>query len=156
MCISVYFWNLALHWFAVTNETSCLVHLQLQMTDAMDNLEELLRLSGGDGQIFTMEGPLCMKSVQAMFGYDLFLGKLTYILFFSFLKHLLYHFTSLFISRRLIDYAYSPFHAVLHCGNLSSDVQVFPRPEPIVVDEEVEPMPRTVNTGTQPASHLFI
>lgn len=40
------------------------------MTDAMDNLEELLRLSGGDGQIFTMEGPLCMKSVQAMFGYD--------------------------------------------------------------------------------------
>lgn len=40
------------------------------MTDAMDNLEELLLLSGGDGQIFTMEGPLCMKSVQAMFGYD--------------------------------------------------------------------------------------
>lgn len=40
------------------------------MTDAMDNLEELLRLSGGDGQIFTMEGPLCMKSVQSMFGYD--------------------------------------------------------------------------------------
>lgn len=39
------------------------------MTDAMDNLEELLRLSGGDGQIFTMEGPLCMKSVQTMFGY---------------------------------------------------------------------------------------
>ncbi|TNN86918.1 von Willebrand factor A domain-containing protein 9 [Liparis tanakae] len=87
---------------------------ELQMTDAMDNLEELLRLSGGDGQIFTMEGPLCMKSVQAMFG-------------------------------RLIDHAYSPFHAVLHCGNLSSDVQVFPRPEPIVMDEEVEPMPRSVN-----------
>lgn len=36
----------------------------------MDNLEELLRLSGGDGQIFTVEGMLCMKSVQAMFGYD--------------------------------------------------------------------------------------
>lgn len=46
------------------------MYLQLQMTDAMDNLEELLRLSGGDGQIFTMEGPLCMKSVQSMFGYD--------------------------------------------------------------------------------------
>uniref|UniRef100_A0A8D3BND8 von Willebrand factor A domain-containing protein 9 n=1 Tax=Scophthalmus maximus TaxID=52904 RepID=A0A8D3BND8_SCOMX len=91
---------------------------ELQMTDAMDNLEELLRLSGGDGQIFTMEGPLCMKSVQAMFG-------------------------------RLIDYAYSPFHAVLHCGNLSSDVQVFPRPEPIVVDDEVEPMPRTVSTDLE-------
>ncbi|XP_071354331.1 integrator complex subunit 14 [Trachinotus anak] len=91
---------------------------ELQMTDAMDNLEELLRLSGGDGQIFTVEGPLCMKSVQAMFG-------------------------------RLIDYAYSPFYAVLHCGNLSSDVQVFPRPEPIVVDEEVEPMPRTVSADLE-------
>ncbi|XP_045892371.1 integrator complex subunit 14 isoform X2 [Micropterus dolomieu] len=91
---------------------------ELQMTDAMDNLEELLRLSGGDGQIFTTEGPLCMKSVQAMFG-------------------------------RLIDHAYSPFHAVLHCGNLSSDVQVFPRPEPVVMDEEVEPMPRTVSTDLE-------
>lgn len=91
---------------------------ELQMTDAMDNLEELLRLSGGDGQIFTMEGQLCMKSVQAMFG-------------------------------RLIDHAYSPFHAVLHCGNLSSDVQVFPRPEPVVIDEEVEPMPRAVSTDLE-------
>uniref|UniRef100_A0A3B3XVH6 Integrator complex subunit 14 n=1 Tax=Poecilia mexicana TaxID=48701 RepID=A0A3B3XVH6_9TELE len=88
---------------------------ELQMTDAMENLEELLRLSGGDGQIFTVDGPLCMKSVQAMFG-------------------------------MLIDRAYSPFHAVLHCGNLSSDVQVFPRPEPVVVDEEVEPIPRAVST----------
>ncbi|KAG7276263.1 hypothetical protein CRUP_018645 [Coryphaenoides rupestris] len=88
---------------------------ELQTTDAMDNLEELLRLSGSDGQIFTMDGPLCLKSVQAMFG-------------------------------RLIDQAYSPFHAVLHCGNLSSDVQVFPRPEPVVVDDEVDPMPRVVNT----------
>uniref|UniRef100_A0A8C5BTN0 Integrator complex subunit 14 n=1 Tax=Gadus morhua TaxID=8049 RepID=A0A8C5BTN0_GADMO len=91
---------------------------QLQTTDAMDNLEELLRLSGGDGQIFTMEGQLCLKSVQAMFG-------------------------------RLIDQAYSPFHAVLHCGNLSSDVQVFPRPEPVVVDDEVDPMPRVVNTDLE-------
>uniref|UniRef100_A0A3Q3VXB8 Integrator complex subunit 14 n=1 Tax=Mola mola TaxID=94237 RepID=A0A3Q3VXB8_MOLML len=88
---------------------------ELQMSDAMDNLEELLRLSGGDGQIFTVEGTLCMKSVQAMFG-------------------------------RLIDHAYSPFLAVLHCGNLSADVQVFPRPEPVVIDEEVEPIPRTVST----------
>uniref|UniRef100_A0AAX7VJ47 Integrator complex subunit 14 n=1 Tax=Astatotilapia calliptera TaxID=8154 RepID=A0AAX7VJ47_ASTCA len=91
---------------------------ELQMTDAMDNLEELLCLSGGDGQIFTMEGPLCMKSVQTMFG-------------------------------KLIDLVYSPFHAVLHCGNLSSDVQVFPRPEPVVMDEEVEPMPRTVSTDLE-------
>lgn len=52
------------------------------------------------------------------------------------------------VSRRLIDQAYSPFHAVLRCGNLSSDVQVFPRPEPVIVDEEVDPMPRTVQTGT--------
>uniref|UniRef100_A0A8C5EPY0 Integrator complex subunit 14 n=1 Tax=Gouania willdenowi TaxID=441366 RepID=A0A8C5EPY0_GOUWI len=87
---------------------------ELQTTDAMDNLEELLFLSGGDGQILTVDGPLCMKSVQAMFG--------------------------------LIDVAYSPFHAVLHCGNLSSDVQVFPRPEAVVVDDEVDPIPRTVNT----------
>lgn len=43
---------------------------QLQMSDAMDNLEELLRISGGEGQIFTVDGSLCMKSVQAMFGYD--------------------------------------------------------------------------------------
>uniref|UniRef100_A0A3B5LJV9 Integrator complex subunit 14 n=1 Tax=Xiphophorus couchianus TaxID=32473 RepID=A0A3B5LJV9_9TELE len=91
---------------------------QLQMTDAMENLEELLRLSGGDGQIFTVDGPLCMKSVQAMFG-------------------------------MLIDRAYSPFHAVLHCGNLSSDVQVFPRPEPVVLDEEVEPIPRAVSTDLE-------
>ncbi|MEQ2170682.1 Integrator complex subunit 14 [Goodea atripinnis] len=89
---------------------------QLQMTDTMDNLEELLRLSGGDGQIFTVDGLLCMKSVQAMM---------------------------------LIDRAYSPFHAVLHCGNLSSDVQVFPRPEPVVVDEEVEPIPRAVSTDLE-------
>lgn len=46
------------------------VLFQLQMSDAMDNLEELLRLSGGEGQIFTVDGPLCMKSVQAMFGYN--------------------------------------------------------------------------------------
>lgn len=46
------------------------VLLQLQMSDTMNNLEELLRLSGGDGQIFTVDGALCMKSVQAMFGYD--------------------------------------------------------------------------------------
>ncbi|XP_072291469.1 integrator complex subunit 14 isoform X1 [Eucyclogobius newberryi] len=91
---------------------------ELQMTDAMENLEDLLHLSGGDGQIFTVDGQLCMKSVQAMFG-------------------------------KLIDYAYSPFHAVLHCGNLSSDVQVFPRPEPIIVDEEVEPMPRTVSSDLE-------
>lgn len=50
--------------------TPAFVLLQLQMSDTMNNLEELLRLSGGDGQIFTVDGALCMKSVQAMFGYD--------------------------------------------------------------------------------------
>lgn len=64
-------------------------------------------------------------------------------------KHLFILFLYLYVFRRLIDHAYSPFHAVLHCGNLSSDVQVFPRPEPVVMDEEVEPMPRVVSTGTQ-------
>uniref|UniRef100_A0A3P8ZDV1 Integrator complex subunit 14 n=1 Tax=Esox lucius TaxID=8010 RepID=A0A3P8ZDV1_ESOLU len=88
---------------------------ELQMTDTMDNLEKLLQLNGGDGQIFTMEGQLCLKSVQSMFG-------------------------------RLIDAAYSPFHAVLRCGNLTSDVQVFPRPEPVFLDQEVDPLPKHVLT----------
>uniref|UniRef100_A0A4W4H9J2 Integrator complex subunit 14 n=1 Tax=Electrophorus electricus TaxID=8005 RepID=A0A4W4H9J2_ELEEL len=88
---------------------------QLQTTDAMDNLEQLLILSGGEGQIFTMEGPLCLKSVQAMFG-------------------------------KLIEQAYMPFHAVLRCGHLTSDVQVFPRPEPVMIDEEVDPVPKHVLT----------
>ncbi|XP_057691751.1 integrator complex subunit 14 isoform X2 [Corythoichthys intestinalis] len=91
---------------------------ELQATGALDKWEELLSLSGGDGQVFTVEGPLCMQGVQAMFG-------------------------------RLIDRAYCPFHAVLHCGNLSADVQVFPRPEPVVVDEEVEPLARNVSTDLE-------
>lgn len=41
-----------------------------------------------------------------------------------------------------------PFHAVLCCGNLASDVQVFPRPEPVLLDEELDPVSKTVNTGT--------
>uniref|UniRef100_A0A8C2B3U1 Integrator complex subunit 14 n=1 Tax=Cyprinus carpio TaxID=7962 RepID=A0A8C2B3U1_CYPCA len=88
---------------------------ELQATDSMDNLEQLINLNGGEGQIYTMEGPLCLKSVQSMFG-------------------------------KLIDQAYSPFHAVLRCGNLTSDVQVFPRPEPVTIDEEVDPIPKTVQT----------
>ncbi|XP_051513070.1 integrator complex subunit 14-like isoform X2 [Myxocyprinus asiaticus] len=91
--------------------TSC--PCQLQATDGMDNLEQLISINGGEGQIYTMEGPLCLKNVQSMFG-------------------------------KLIDHAYSPFHAVLRCGNLASDVQVFPRPEPVLSDEEVDPMPKTV------------
>uniref|UniRef100_A0A673YK11 Integrator complex subunit 14 n=1 Tax=Salmo trutta TaxID=8032 RepID=A0A673YK11_SALTR len=91
---------------------------QLQMTDTMHNLVQLLQLNGGDGQIFTMEGQLCLKSVQSMFG-------------------------------RLIDAAYSPFPAVLRCGNLASDVQVFPRPEPVFLDEEIDPMPRHILTDLE-------
>ncbi|KAK6309428.1 hypothetical protein J4Q44_G00208910 [Coregonus suidteri] len=91
---------------------------ELQMTDTMDNLDQLLQLNGGDGQIFTMEGQLCLKSVQSMFG-------------------------------RLIDAAYSPFPAVLRCGNLASDVQVFPRPEPVFLDEEIDPMPRHILTDLE-------
>nr|XP_046208022.1 integrator complex subunit 14 [Oncorhynchus gorbuscha] len=90
----------------------------LQMTDTMHNLEQLLQLNGGDGQIFTMEGQLCLKSVQSMFG-------------------------------RLIDEVYSPFPAVLRCGNLASDVQVFPRPEPVFLDEEIDPMPRHILTDLE-------
>ncbi|KAL4641975.1 von Willebrand factor A domain-containing protein 9 [Arapaima gigas] len=88
---------------------------ELQSSDTLENLEQLLSLNGGEGQIFTVEGPLCLKNVQSMFG-------------------------------KLIDLAYTPFHAVLRCGNLSSDVQVFPRPEPVVLDEEVDPTPRTILT----------
>lgn len=126
------------------------VLLQLQMTDAMDNLEELLHLSGGDGQIFTVEGTLCMKSVQAMFGYD-WGNNVEKNCMFSCFMYLLRNLWPLYVFvclRRLIDHAYSAFHAVLHCGNLSSDVQVFPRTEPVVIDEEVEPIPRSVSTGT--------
>ncbi|KPP74496.1 von Willebrand factor A domain-containing protein 9-like, partial [Scleropages formosus] len=81
---------------------------ELQNSDTLDNLEQLLSLNGGEGQIFTVEGPL-----------------------------------------KLIDQAYTPFHAVLRCGNLSSDVQVFPRPEPVIMDEEVDPAPRTILTDLE-------
>lgn len=50
-------------------------------------------------------------------------------------------------SRKLIDLAYTPFHAILKCGHLTADVQVFPRPEPFVVDEEIDPIPKVINTG---------
>lgn len=50
-------------------------------------------------------------------------------------------------SRKLIDLAYTPFHAVLKCGHLTSDVQVFPRPEPFIIDEEIDPIPKAINTG---------
>lgn len=63
------------HPLEVLAHTPVAVLLQLQMSDTMNNLEELLRLSGGDGQIFTVDGALCMKSVQAMFGYDSEGGK---------------------------------------------------------------------------------
>ncbi|XP_018619445.2 integrator complex subunit 14 [Scleropages formosus] len=91
---------------------------ELQNSDTLDNLEQLLSLNGGEGQIFTVEGPLCLKNVQSLFG-------------------------------KLIDQAYTPFHAVLRCGNLSSDVQVFPRPEPVIMDEEVDPAPRTILTDLE-------
>uniref|UniRef100_A0AAZ3S1J1 Integrator complex subunit 14 n=1 Tax=Oncorhynchus tshawytscha TaxID=74940 RepID=A0AAZ3S1J1_ONCTS len=91
---------------------------QLQMTDTMHNLEQLLQLNGGDGQIFTMEGQLCLKSVQ------------------------------MFTQIMLID-LYPDFPAVLRCGNLASDVQVFPRPEPVFLDEEIDPMPRHILTDLE-------
>lgn len=52
-------------------------------------------------------------------------------------------------SRKLIDVAYTPFHAVLKCGHLTSDVQVFPRPEPFIIDEEIDPIPKAINTGNK-------
>ncbi|RXM91628.1 von Willebrand factor A domain-containing protein 9 [Acipenser ruthenus] len=91
---------------------------QLQNTDVLDKLEQLINLNNGEGQIYTVDGSLCLKNVQSMFG-------------------------------KLIDQGYSPFHAVLKCGNLTSDVQVFPRPEPVLIAEETEPVLRTINTDLE-------
>uniref|UniRef100_UPI00398F2557 integrator complex subunit 14 isoform X3 n=1 Tax=Pristiophorus japonicus TaxID=55135 RepID=UPI00398F2557 len=94
----------------------CIANLEeLQMADTLDILERLIDLNNGEGQIFTIDGPLCLKNVQSMFG-------------------------------KLIDQAYSPFHAVLKCGHLVSDMQMFPRPEPVIIDEELEPVPKSINT----------
>ncbi|XP_042533363.1 integrator complex subunit 14-like [Dipodomys spectabilis] len=91
---------------------------QLQSTDFLECLECLIDLNNGEGQIFTIDGPLCLKNVQSMFG-------------------------------KLIDLAYTPFHTVLKCGHLTADVQVFPRPEPFIVDEEIDPIPKVINTVCQ-------
>ncbi|XP_061036165.1 integrator complex subunit 14 isoform X7 [Eubalaena glacialis] len=97
----------------------CMANLEeLQSTDSLDCLERLIDLNNGEGQIFTIDGPLCLKNVQSMFG-------------------------------KLIDLAYTPFHAVLKCGHLTADVQVFPRPEPFVVDEEIDPIPKVINTDAK-------
>ncbi|XP_019502815.1 PREDICTED: von Willebrand factor A domain-containing protein 9 [Hipposideros armiger] len=102
----------------------CMANLEeLQSTDSLDCLERLIDLNNGEGQIFTIDGPLCLKNVQSMFG-------------------------------KLIDLAYTPFHAVLKCGHLTADVQVFPRPEPFVVDEEIDPIPKVINTDENSANQI--
>ncbi|XP_063781664.1 integrator complex subunit 14 [Pseudophryne corroboree] len=104
----------------------CMANLEeLQNSDSLDSLERLIDLNNGEGQIFTIDGPLCLKNVQSMFG-------------------------------KLIDVAYTPFHAVLKCGNLSSDVQVFPRPEPFVVDEEIDPIPKFISTELEVVGFIDI
>ncbi|XP_022435516.1 integrator complex subunit 14 isoform X2 [Delphinapterus leucas] len=102
----------------VQQEWGGTIPCQLQSTDSLDCLERLIDLNNGEGQIFTIDGPLCLKNVQSMFG-------------------------------KLIDLAYTPFHAVLKCGHLTADVQVFPRPEPFVVDEEIDPIPKVINTDLE-------
>ncbi|XP_044518350.1 integrator complex subunit 14 isoform X2 [Gracilinanus agilis] len=97
----------------------CMANLEeLQSSESLDCLEQLIDLNNGEGQIFTIDGPLCLKNVQSMFG-------------------------------KLIDLAYTPFHAVLKCGHLTSDVQVFPRPEPFIIDEEIDPIPKVINTDLE-------
>ncbi|KAE8618451.1 hypothetical protein XENTR_v10009387 [Xenopus tropicalis] len=104
----------------------CMANLEeLQGSDSLEYLERLIDLNNGEGQIFTIDGPLCLKNVQSMFG-------------------------------KLIDVAYTPFHAVLKCGNLSSDVQVFPRPEPVITDEEIDPLPKTINTDLEVVGFIDI
>ncbi|CAK7302191.1 Integrator complex subunit 14 [Vulpes lagopus] len=102
----------------VQQEWGGAIPCQLQSTDSLDCLERLIDLNNGEGQIFTIDGPLCLKNVQSMFG-------------------------------KLIDLAYTPFHAILKCGHLTADVQVFPRPEPFVVDEEIDPIPKVINTDLE-------
>uniref|UniRef100_A0A672UA16 Integrator complex subunit 14 n=1 Tax=Strigops habroptila TaxID=2489341 RepID=A0A672UA16_STRHB len=102
----------------VQQEWGAAIPCQLQSTDSLDCLERLIDLNNGEGQIFTIDGPLCLKNVQSMFG-------------------------------KLIDLAYTPFHAVLKCGHLTSDVQVFPRPEPFIIDEEIDPIPKAINTDLE-------
>ncbi|XP_054095327.1 integrator complex subunit 14 isoform X3 [Callithrix jacchus] len=102
----------------VQQEWGGAIPCQLQSTDSLECLERLIDLNNGEGQIFTIDGPLCLKNVQSMFG-------------------------------KLIDLAYTPFHAVLKCGHLTADVQVFPRPEPFVVDEEIDPIPKVINTDLE-------
>ncbi|XP_058150340.1 integrator complex subunit 14 isoform X2 [Dasypus novemcinctus] len=102
----------------VQQEWGGAIPCQLQSTDSLDCLERLIDLNNGEGQIFTIDGPLCLKNVQSMFG-------------------------------KLIDLAYTPFHAVLKCGHLTADVQVFPRPEPFIVDEEIDPIPKVINTDLE-------
>ncbi|XP_032106890.1 integrator complex subunit 14 isoform X2 [Cebus imitator] len=102
----------------VQQEWGGAIPCQLQSTDSLEYLERLIDLNNGEGQIFTIDGPLCLKNVQSMFG-------------------------------KLIDLAYTPFHAVLKCGHLTADVQVFPRPEPFVVDEEIDPIPKVINTDLE-------
>nr|XP_045016169.1 integrator complex subunit 14 isoform X2 [Jaculus jaculus] len=102
----------------VQQEWGGAIPCQLQSTDSLECLERLIDLNNGEGQIFTIDGPLCLKNVQSMFG-------------------------------KLIDLAYTPFHAVLKCGHLTADVQVFPRPEPFVIDEEIDPIPKVINTDLE-------
>uniref|UniRef100_A0A4W3K1T3 Integrator complex subunit 14 n=1 Tax=Callorhinchus milii TaxID=7868 RepID=A0A4W3K1T3_CALMI len=99
----------------VQEEWGVCIPCQLQTTDTLDILERMIDVNNGEGQIFTIDGPLCLKNVQSMFG-------------------------------KLIDQAYTPFHAVLKCGHLVSDMQMFPRPEPVTIDEELEPVPKSINT----------
>ncbi|KAG8429531.1 hypothetical protein GDO86_019914 [Hymenochirus boettgeri] len=47
----------------------CMANLEeLQSSDSLDCLERLIDLNNGEGQIFTIDGPLCLKNVQSMFG----------------------------------------------------------------------------------------
>ncbi|KAF7239521.1 Integrator complex subunit 14 [Varanus komodoensis] len=47
----------------------CMANLEeLQNSGSLDCLERLIDLNNGEGQIFTIDGPLCLKNVQSMFG----------------------------------------------------------------------------------------
>lgn len=55
-------------WVGLITVVSSLLFLQLQNTDVLDKLEQLINLNNGEGQIYTVDGSLCLKNVQSMFG----------------------------------------------------------------------------------------
>lgn len=68
-CLLAQSYSLALHATGTLCVKLCFLLLKLQSSDSLDCLERLIDLNNGEGQIFTIDGPLCLKNVQSMFGW---------------------------------------------------------------------------------------